>query len=336
MTPMKRVMAAAGVLAAGLVGAAAFALPAAAFAPDDQAVPGTPQIPQVGTVGTENEAWYNLPFTCDLPAGCLPVPNVLPDGNLHIGVALGQTTSVSAVSLDMSSLPKRATITEGELSLPIDTTATDLSLKPETAGFKACLLTESFTPGDGMTVAPPSADCAVSNPATYTTTNGPARFVVDLQPFADAWAAGQPNHGLILAPFTTAKTDHSTWQVALLAGKSATGLSKITASLHYVSAASADGTTAGMAAPSAAASPTTSPTTGATATDTSAPATSAPVVQAPAPQVAVPAQQVSNSTSKGFAGKGYAYPIVWLLPVAILAGCAWIGRLLTKEIGATA
>lgn len=327
---MKRTVAGLGAVAAGFLSLGVLAGPAIAFteAPAVEAADVTvPTIPGSGTIGTLTEAWYNLPFSCDLPTGCLPVPNLLPDGTLHVGVIAGLTTALSTIKLDTTKLPKGATITEGELSLPVDTALTSLSLQPETAGFKACLLTQDFTGGEGLTVKPPKSDCGVSNPATYVKTPKP-HFVIDLQPFADAWASGTTNYGVSLEPFTTAKSDHATWQVALASNGAAESLGKITAALKFVHAA-ADGT-AVSPSPSASASASESPAA-TTTDDSSAAPVSAPVAQNPAPQVAAPTTTKTSNTA-GFAGKGYAYPVVWLLPVALLAGCVWVGRLLTKSL----
>lgn len=286
--------------------------------------------PTSSTVGVRSEAWYDLPATCTLPTGCVPLPNVLPADTLHVGVIAGVTTSVSALLLDRSNLPPGATLAGGTLALPVDPAVSDLSFMPETAGFKACLLTAPFTAGEGLTTSPPSGDCNVSNPATYEASPTP-RFTLDLAPFLVAWSAGSPDDGLLLEPFATAATDHATWQVAFFGSSNATAAatSKITASVDYVISAL-------PASPPPPATPPTSPvstpdtSTSTTTSDTVRAALPAPGAAAPTPVVA-PAGTPTTSSTAGFAGNGYAYPAIWLLPIALIAGCAWIGRLLTKD-----
>lgn len=308
---------------------------AAANVKSDAALPPVPALPTLASVGTAAEAWFDLPFTCTLPIGCLPVPNLLPAGTLHIGVIAGETTAETALKLDTASLPKGATITGGTLNLPLDTAPTALSLSPDKAGFKACLLTADFKAGEGLSVAAPASDCTVSNPANYDKAG--SKYTIDLQPFLQAWSSGKADHGILLVPFSTAATDHSTWQVALFSSTVANAASKITAALNLSPAVSADAASSASPAP-AASTDTTSPTTPAATTpsaDTGGASTvpAATDTTAPVPQVAAPAAATSNTAvSGGFAGKGYAYPIVWALPIAVLAGCAWVGRLLTKDL----
>jgi hypothetical protein len=51
------------------------------------------------------------------------------------------------------------------------------------------------------------------------------------------------------------------------------------------------------------------------------------VVESTPDQVAAP-----PGSLVGFAGPGFAYPIMWALPLAILVGLAATGRALTKEL----
>jgi hypothetical protein len=46
-----------------------------------------------------------------------------------------------------------------------------------------------------------------------------------------------------------------------------------------------------------------------------------------------PASAVAAPGSiEGLAGQGFAYPIVWALPLALLAGLGAVGRVLTREL----
>lgn len=296
--------------------------------------PATDPAPSSASVGIGSEAWYNLPATCTLPSGCVPIPNVLPAGTLHVGVAAGLTTSVTALLLDRGSLPAGASIMSGTLSLPIDTNAADLSLKPETAGFKACLLTAAFKPGEGLTTPPPASDCTTSNPAIYEP-SPVARYTVDLTPFLQAWSSGAADHGISLEPFSTAKTDMANWQVVFFSksNSKASARSKISAVMDYVTkppttATTTPGTTPAVVpqADGATKTPVTTTTTTGAATVVSTPVTTT------TPQVAATTtKSTTASATSGFAGQGYAYPVVWLLPIALAGAAAWIGRLLTKN-----
>ena len=309
-----------------------YRIESAATQPSDSGTSGD-TAPSTSSVGVGSEAWYSFPATCDLPVGCVPVPNVLPAGTLHVGVLAGLTTSVTALLLDSMSLPSGATIMGGTLSLPLDTAATDLSLQPETAGFKACLLTAAFSPGEGLTTPPPASDCTISNPATYETAPVP-RYTVDLSTFFEAWAAGKPDHGISLEPFSTAKSQQETWQVAFFSKSNpkASTQSKISAVLDYVATSEGAGTiTAGTPAKSVPGAVAGTVAAIGTTTTTGATTTAGITATTPTQVVSNGATAATVQSAAGFAGKGYAYPVVWLLPIALAGGAAWIGRLLTKD-----
>lgn len=185
-------------------------------------IPDAPAVPDVEptqlTIGTVVEAWYQLTGvnTCGTPAGCLlaqlntmptvpsavpldvPAVSPYPADSLHVGFIGAVETARTYIKLDLSSLPDGAQVSEGELTLPVDTRPTAGTIKPENAQMKACLATSGFHNQVGGSLATaPKMDCGTSSPLSY----GGGKFRVDLGPFMEAWADGAENFGIAITPF---------------------------------------------------------------------------------------------------------------------------------------
>jgi hypothetical protein len=165
-----------------------------------------PASAEEATVGTSGEAWYATLPTCTAAAACAPTGVVpptspFPEGTLHVARALGTELARSYIQLDLTSLPLDAVPTGGTLTLPLSVDQTAGTLRPEEAHIEACFMVVSFTPGIfGSIEEPPSPDCFTSASAQLVTLEAGSAFVVDLAPFAERWAAGEPNEGIALVP----------------------------------------------------------------------------------------------------------------------------------------
>jgi len=180
-----------GILAG--TGVAAAASPAANAHP----APAVPA-PAVTALHITAEAWYQLTGvnTCSLPTGCtdvpapttpdLPVnPTVYQADTLHVGWAGAVETARTYLKLARAKTTTGGTVLGATLKLPVLTAAQTGTLLYQSAGIKACLVTQPFTDGvEGATSAPPAIDCSVSNPLEL----GTDAFNLDLAPFLGAWA----------------------------------------------------------------------------------------------------------------------------------------------------
>ena len=258
-----------GLAAAGLL---LGVVSAGAGAAAEPAVPETPTVPDVPEPTTLNiptvaEAWYQLTAvnTCGTPAGCLPAsaesaaPKIpasvggvavpaaspFPADTLHVGFVGAVETARTYIKLDLSSLPDGAEVSEGALTLPVDTRPTAGTLKPEQAQMKACLALSGFhNQAGGSLATAPKMDCGVSSPLWYAG----GKFSVDLGPFMEAWAGGAENFGIAITAFKVPDPTKP-FQVAF-PGSGATNLPHIGGLLRYdlLSAAAGDELTDAAAA----------------------------------------------------------------------------------------
>lgn len=172
------------------------------------------------------EAWYR-PLPVPLPdvpcapaAGCvvppvtLPAANPYPAGTLHVGASGGAEEARTYVSLDTASLPFGVEVTGGTLVLPVLADPAAGTLAPETAAIQVCPATTAVQDGvEGSVGGAPGVDCATSSTAKFTpaSSGSPARFTVDLKPFATGIAAGISSFGVL--PVVEAG-DAAAWHVA--------------------------------------------------------------------------------------------------------------------------
>lgn len=284
------------------------------------------------------EAWYQPNPTCGLPSSCvgagaLPVaPPVQPPATaptspfpartMHIGFAAGQETARSYLALPTAGLS--GTLTAATLDVPLDVAQADGSQSPETAKVQVCLVLDAISPADGSIDPPPAVSCGSSVPAVYVAAPTP-HLHADLTPLgADLLDAG----GIALLPDATKAAQTDAWRVVF--------------SAH-------DRTDAAKTAPAAVSLtldvpedvvPETTPL------DTGLPAVAPPVgtgfAPAPAPQLPVAGAQQPTVVPPAAAPValprtvtvGYAYPAVWLLPLAFLVLVPAAARALTKDLTA--
>lgn len=321
-------------LAAGLV-ALAWVTPSAAQDPPSEEGRSV-------TTTISKGAWYAQVPACVLPIDCsvLPPANPYPEDTLHVALSGGEETARTYIALSVV-LPPGGVLTGGTLELPIDSDPSHGSVSPETAKMVACLASSEFEPVRGSADKPPATKCAVRKGAFYDEEK--ELFTVELNRFVDAWDEGIA--ALALLPSESAREGTDTWHVVFPAAKEASeGERPITATLTYTILEDTDTTNGfdlGFGPEPAPADPppmsgsglpppqSFAPPAGAVAPPVApvAPAAPAPT-EAFAPQ---PASAVARSTA-GFAGEGFAYPIVWAFPLILLVGYGLIGRALTKEL----
>ncbi|HET7531096.1 MAG TPA: hypothetical protein VFJ98_09075 [Mycobacteriales bacterium] len=313
----------AGLALAGAAFALGWAtLPAQAALVDDRQ-PGSATVPDSG------EAWYAAAPVdlCTTPIGCPPagVPqSPYPADTLHVGVAGGRETARTYVVPDLSRIPYAATVTGVTMTLPVATAPGDGSLTPESAHVVACLPAAPASDGaEGSTAAPPKVDCSLSAPLRYDA--GAAVFTADLTALVAA-SGGPLPFGVALLPDPRATAVSDAWHVTFN-GRDRAGSGHIASRVTF------------LVAPATGDSPDTDGTTGSTVTDATVPpptqpgpvelpdAGAAPLDQAP-PQVAPPAAPVAQPVA--FSHE-FQYPMVFLLPLALLAGAVFFVRLFSRD-----
>ncbi len=300
------------------------------------------------------EGWYRVTPACGLPTGCADLsatPSPYPPDTLHVGVNAGTEEARTYLQLDLAKLPAGTKPSGGTLLLPV-ASSDDGTRAPETAKLQACAVKGEVTDVDGSFATPPEADCeGASVAAVFVPAVGeaPAAFTVDLADLTAVWEAGGQPGALALLPAAETAPPES-WHVAFSdRTRTGEGVIPITAALAFVSA-SLD--TTGEAAPVVAPppfEPAPAPafdSSGSTdfGGDTSfaAPALSAetpllpePVAQAaPAPATAPVPQQVVP-VAQSFVQSGFRYPAVFLLPLLLAVGVAYLGRALTRDLVST-
>ena len=269
------------------------------------------------TVHISSAAWYLELPPCAGLLDCSPLPplNAYPENTLHVAVLAGLETASTDLAFAFT-LPAGAELTAGTLTLPIDSAPADGSLRPETANMVACLVTGSVEAVRGSLAHPPEADCGVSAPATWDAKQ--QAFSVNLASFVSHWQGGT---GAVALMPASEPPSPDLWHVVFYAStEDSEAAPPITATLRYTIS-----DTSGPALPPQVA--------------TGGPGFTGGVGFGPFPQPSTPAPAplptqpvVQPLYPGGFAGPGFAYPIIWALPLVILAGIGAVGRALTKEL----
>jgi hypothetical protein len=265
------------------------------------------------------EAWYLQVLPCVGLIDCSPLPpvNPFPEDTLHVAVAGGQETARTYASFSFT-VPSTASLTGGTMTLPVDTNPLHGSLLPDRAQMLACLVTEEFGSVRGSLATPPAIDCDVSAPAAWDEKRDV--FTLDVRTFLAAWQGGEASVALV--PASASRPSPDAWHVVFPATpKEGSKGPRITATITYTVGDSGSGGPSGIPIPDV-------PQVGGTGVGFG------PLPQPPAPQPTVlpAAPAVQPLYPGGFAGLGFAYPIVWALPLVLLAGIGAIGRALTKEL----
>ncbi len=284
-------------------------------------------------------AWFARAEPCLSVIDCAVLPPVspYPDDTLHVALSGGDETARSYIAMSFL-LPPEADLLGGTLELPIDTDPAHGSVAPETADLIACLADKKFKPVRGSLEKPPATKCAVRKGAIYDEEK--EVFTVDLDRFVDRWDEGIA--ALALRPSDSALTGTDSWHVVLPADEQAEDDAPIIeATLVYAAPAETTGgfgfdfepepEPADQGSSSVSSfSPPSFDTAGAPSVAQAEPVASAP----PATSQPVDAEPVSAvaAPTAGFAGEGFAYPIIWAFPLVLLVGYGLIGRALTKEL----
>lgn len=288
------------------------------------------------TVAPTAEAWFQGNPTCGTPAGCVskdllpvqppveppaPVPtSPWPAGTLHVAVAAGIETARSYLSFPLS--PGEATVSAATLDVPLDTAPTSGSMSPEAAKVLVCSFFSTLTPSAGSLDTPPDADCSTGAEATYVATPAP-HLHADL---GSMHAELEDGAGLVLLPDATKAAQTDVWHLVFSAHDRADAARTAPAALA-LTLTEQDAQEPAVVPPATVpevAPPLTGPI-GVPLPTTDLPQT--PDVTGPAPTVPVaPVPQARTITV------GYAYPAVWLLPLAFLVLVPLVARTLTKDL----
>ena len=305
------------------------------------------------------EAWYQTNPSCQSPTGCvttsvLPVPPPIPvptapsaspypAGTLHVGVAGGKENARSYLRFPLEQFAGKQ-VTGGTLTIPLDTNPRDGSVSPETSKIAVCETSASdFPAAQGSVAAPPTSDCGASVDLKYV-----AKPTPHLEAALGPLAVDLPNiTGLVLLPDATKNAPSAAWQVVFSAHNRAGATKTPPAALAVTfeePAAAVGAPPPAVGAPSTGGVATT-PDLGSGSGIAAAPGTglaAPPPVQVPqtAPEVATvqapavaPAAAPPQFTSPQFITVGYAYPIVWLLPLGFLILVPLAAKALTKDLG---
>ena len=316
------------------------------------------------------KAWFqSAPPCATVDCATLPAVNPYPEGTLHVAVVGGQETARTYLALEFE-LPADTEPTGGTLGLPVDADATHGSVSPETASIVACATIDEFKNERGATAAPPKADCDIRRSAVYQEKK--ALFVVDLGRFTEEWVmepSGEWTAALALVPAPSAQADSETWHAVFPATDPPRKKSEraktpvIAATIEYGPAEDDDllgpplfgsggaGTSGGSGEAFDSGSGTGSDfgagsDFGSGSSDAPADAgtndsgvgsfgSAAGTTDAAAGDTATtPVSGVAAPPGSlvGFAGPGFAYPIMWALPLTILVALAATGRALTKDL----
>ncbi len=291
------------------------------------------------------EAWYQPNPSCLTPAGCVttgslpvvppvPVPDVpaaspYPAGTLHVGVAAGQEVARTYLGFPFASLVGQ-TVSAATLMLPLDVSAADGSTTPETSKVLVCLTTSSkLTATEGTLNAPPTVECGAAVAAKYVATPQP-HLQADLGSLAADLAGAT---GLALLPDAGKTTQTDAWRVVFSAhtrtdaAKTAPPTLTVTVADQLVAGPPVTDPVPSLPGPVAA-----PPAAGTGFVP--APPVQAPVAGVVPPAVSNPAPQVPAVTAPRLVTVGYAYPVVWLLPLAFLVLVPATARALTKDLSA--
>jgi hypothetical protein len=285
------------------------------------------------TLAPSAEAWYQPNPTCASPAGCvttdaLPaqppaeVPmTAYPAGSLHVGLVAGQEIARSYLSFSLSLVDQE--LTGAVLDIPLDAAPQDGSVQPETAKVLVCSFSGSVTPENGSIATPPTASCNAAAAAAYVATPAP-HLHADLAPLLSDLANGS---GLALVPDVAKSAQTDIWQVVFSSHDRADPAKTAPASLGVTLTDVAPEEEPPVVAPPVAEVPQAPPLVSAPLPTTDIP--QAPTVSEPAPAVGNPVPQART------VNVGYAYPTVWLLPLAFLVVVPLVARSLTRDLTPT-
>ena len=286
------------------------------------------------------EGWYQPNPSCAQPTGCL-TPGALPvappveiplspypAGTLHVGYAAEAETARSYLAFSFDWLS--GTLTGAKLDIPLDVDPANGDAQSATAKVQVCLATGDVTVAAGSIAPPPTVACERFARMTYSATPTP-RLTADLEPLL----LGLPTtSGLVLLPDGEAVAETDAWRVVFSAHDRADAAKTPPATLTL--SVTDEEVVSTPEQPAVELPEVVAPVGGgfvaAPPLDSGfapAPAVQAPLPAAPlAPQL--PAQQVLPTAQT--VTVGYAYPVVWLLPLVFLVLVPLAVKALTKDL----
>jgi hypothetical protein len=292
---------------------------------------------QTQTVSPSTEAWYQPNPTCALPVGCvglgslpvqppvappaeLPFP-AFPAGSMHVAVEGGQETARTYLSFSLPLFD--VTLTGAVLEVPLDLAQADGSVAPETSLIQVCSFQGSIQPANGSIEAPPTAACTKSAKASYVPTGTP-HLRADLTPLLGDLSAGA---GLVLLPDAASVAPTDAWHVVFSSHDRADAAKTPPATLQVTlePIETPDGVTPPVTTPPFTTAPPAA--LGPVGVPGFVSPPQVPTVTNPAPTVPVTAVPQARTITVG-----YAYPTVWLLPLAFLLVVPLIARTLTRDL----
>lgn len=304
------------------------------------------------TVSPSAESWYRplpgLPAeasSCDLPTGCAPglpdapvaLPSQYPAGTLHVGVSGGLEESRTYLTLDLATIPTDQIITGGVLKLPLAAEPEAGVVAPETATLRACLVEDFVIDGvEGEPTGAPTVDCSISSDAEFVAAGDEelAAYRIDLEPFAESWSSqGAASLALVAGE---APAPSEAWHAAFSRRdrEGATERARIVADFELgpAVAPSADD---GLVDPAPTAVGSFVIPVDASASFAVPPLDAPPV--APSPSEDAPAAVVTAQTTPivSVVVGGFAYPVIFVLPLLVGFVAAWTGRAFTRDMGGT-
>ena len=306
--------------------------------------------PVTTEVPPSKEAWYHEAEPCIGFVDCsaLPPSSPYPEDTLHVSLSGGEETARTYIAFSLL-LPAGGQLQEGTLSLPVDTDESHGSASPETADLVACITTPKFEDARGSFAKPPDADCEIRKSALYSEKR--REFEVDLSRFLDEWSQADGEIALALLPSPRALEGTGTWHVVFPASEDETEdppegderqRRAITASFEYT--VDGDDTDIGneFDFSTGSGTPVTSGDTSGDFSSGSAPSfegsTSPGTDGGDLAGAADPSEALGPQTQpvvtflEGFAGPGFAYPIIWAFPLVLMIGIGALGRALTKDL----
>ncbi len=241
---------------------------------------------------------------------------------MHVGFSAGHEVARSYLAFPLDQL-RSMTVTNASLTVPLDVAQADGSLGPDAAKVVVCLVGGPVAASEGTVDSPPTTNCSATAPALYVASPEP-HLKADLSPLASGLATAT---GLALLPDASKVSQTDAWRLVFSAhNRTDAGATKPATLSLTVKDASVDQPPLVVDEPGLQLPPVAVPVTG---TGFAAP----PVTQTP-PRVQAPAQVAvaPRASAPRIVTVGYAYPAVWLLPLAFLILVPAVARTLTKDL----
>jgi hypothetical protein len=297
------------------------------------------------------ESWYQPNPTCAQVTGCVTPDGVTsavgvptspyPAGTLHVGVDAGTETARAYLRFLLAQ--DAGTLSSAHVEIPLDVASENGNAQPETAHVLVCLTKSAITKSEGSLNEPPRTDCSAGAALTYAATPAP-HLTGDLRPLLAGLATGA---ALALIPDAANTQPTDTWHIVFSAHDrppKATVPADRPASGPAILRVTIRGLDQDAEQP-AAGLPLEEPQPGSQVIDAPggtdfAPAPSTvlaqPGVPPSGPQVAASAPPVASAVraTAGYARLpvGAAYPLVWLLPLALLMLVPYLGKTLLMDL----